>query len=264
MLKSNYEGQSVEQALQQGLKDLNVQEQQVRIDVINEGKKGIFGFMKQDARIELTIIDPELKEFNSIEDLRNRNQQNEQQTQDLDEDTESNNITEDNENTVSEDNSNHSQNEKKNALNDIADQTLEYILNIIKEMNINVEGSYKIKSNTLYIDMSSDQASYIIGKRGQVLNALQTVGQNYMHQYIKGYYTLILDIESYRAKRKETLEQLAINMAKKAKQTKRLVKLEPMYNFERKIMHQALSKVEDIETYSEGREPHRYLVIKNK
>ena len=63
MLKSNYEGQSVEQALQQGLKDLNVQEQQVRIDVINEGKKGIFGFMKQDARIELTIIDPELKEF---------------------------------------------------------------------------------------------------------------------------------------------------------------------------------------------------------
>src|SRR5699024_5562980 len=118
--------------------DLNVQEQQVRIDVINEGKKGIFGFMKQDARIELTIIDPELKEFNSIEDLRNRNQQNEQQTQDLDEDTESNNIT--------EDNSNHSQNEKKNALNDIADQTLEYILNIIKEMNINVEGSYKIKS----------------------------------------------------------------------------------------------------------------------
>ena len=174
------------------------------------------------------------------------------------------NITEDNENTVSEDNSNHSQNEKKNALNDIADQTLEYILNIIKEMNINVEGSYKIKSNTLYIDMSSDQASYIIGKRGQVLNALQTVGQNYMHQYIKGYYTLILDIESYRAKRKETLEQLAINMAKKAKQTKRPVKLEPMYNFERKIMHQALSKVEDIETYSEGREPHRYLVIKNK
>lgn len=256
MLKSNYEGQSVEQALQQGLKDLNVQEQQVRIDVINESKKGIFGFMKQDARIELTIIDPELKEFNSIEDLRNRNQQNEQQTRDLDEDTESNNIT--------EDNSNHSQNEKKNALNDIADQTLEYILNIIKEMNINVEGSYKIKSNTLYIDMSSDQASYIIGKRGQVLNALQTVGQNYMHQYIKGYYTLILDIESYRAKRKETLEQLAINMAKKAKQTKRPVKLEPMYNFERKIMHQALSKVEDIETYSEGREPHRYLVIKNK
>src|SRR5699024_6662317 len=140
--------------------------------------------------------------------------------------TESNNITEDNENTVSEDNSNHSQNEKKNALNDIADQTLGYILNIIKEMNINVEGSYKIKSNTLYIDMSSDQASYIIGKIKQVLNALQTVIQNYMHQYNKENYTLILDIESYRAKRKETLEQLAINMAKKAKQTKRPVKLE--------------------------------------
>ena len=81
---------------------------------------------------------------------------------------------------------------------------------------------------------------------------------------LKGYYTLILDIESYREKRKETLEKLAVNMAKKATQTKRPVKLEPMPNFERKIMHQAVSKIENIETYSEGREPHRYLVIKNK
>lgn len=270
MLKSRYEGQSVEQALQQGLEDLNVQEQQVRIDVIKEGKKGIFGFMKQDAHIELTIIDPELKQFESIEALKCRHQQHEEVDEPISDEThhEEAIIIEENNNDEndiqSEEDIREHNNQKKDSLNEVAQDTLTYVLNIIREMNIDVDGSYEIKSNTIYINMTSNNAAYIIGKRGQILNALQTVGQNYMHQFVKGYYALILDIESYREKRKETLEQLAINMAKKATQTKKPVKLEPMPNFERKIMHQAVSKIENIETYSEGREPHRYLVIKNK
>lgn len=80
----------------------------------------------------------------------------------------------------------------------MAQNTLDYVLNIIREMDIDVDGSYEIKSNTIYINMTSNNAAYIIGKRGQILNALQIVGQNYMHQFVKGYYTLILDIESYR------------------------------------------------------------------
>lgn len=265
MLKSRYEGQSVEQALQQGLEDLNVQEQQVRIDVINEGKKGIFGFMKQDAQIELTVIDPELKQFESIEALKNRHASVEEDNSPItDEVTHQEDTIIEEKDIQSETVIREDRNQKKDSLNEVAQNTLDYVLNIIREMNIDVDGSYEIKSNTIYINMTSNNAAYIIGKRGQILNALQIVGQNYMHQFVKGYYTLILDIESYREKRKETLEKLALNMAKKATQTKRSVKLEPMPNFERKIMHQAVSKIENIETYSEGREPHRYLVIKNK
>lgn len=265
MLKSRYEGQSVEQALQQGLEDLNVQEQQVRIDVINEGKKGIFGFMKQDAQIELTVIDPELKQFESIEALKNRHASVEEDNSSIkDEVTHQEDTIIEEKDIQSETGIREDRNQKKDSLNGVAQNTLDYVLNIIREMNIDVDGSYEIKSNTIYINMTSNNAAYIIGKRGQILNALQIVGQNYMHQFVKGYYTLILDIESYREKRKETLEKLALNMAKKATQTKRPVKLEPMPNFERKIMHQAVSKIENIETYSEGREPHRYLVIKNK
>ncbi|UXU83863.1 protein jag [Mammaliicoccus sciuri] len=265
MLKSRYEGQSVEQALQQGLEDLNVQEQQVRIDVINEGKKGIFGFMKQDAQIELTVIDPELKQFESIEALKNRHASVEEDNSPItDEVTQQEDTIIEEKGIQSETGIREDRNQKKDSLNKVAQNTLDYVLNIIREMNIDVDGSYEIKSNTIYINMTSNNAAYIIGKRGQILNALQIVGQNYMHQFVKGYYTLILDIESYREKRKETLEKLAVNMAKKATQTKRPVKLEPMPNFERKIMHQAVSKIENIETYSEGREPHRYLVIKNK
>ncbi|WP_239740202.1 RNA-binding cell elongation regulator Jag/EloR [Mammaliicoccus sp. P-M59] len=265
MLKSRYEGQSVEQALQQGLEDLNVQEQQVRIDVINEGKKGIFGFMKQDAQIELTVIDPELKQFESIEALKNRHASVEEDNSSItDEVTHQEDTIIEEKDIQSETGIREDRNQKKDSLNEVAQNTLDYVLNIIREMNIDVDGSYEIKSNTIYINMTSNNAAYIIGKRGQILNALQIVGQNYMHQFVKGYYTLILDIESYREKRKETLEKLAFNMAKKATQTKRPVKLEPMPNFERKIMHQAVSKIENIETYSEGREPHRYLVIKNK
>ncbi|WP_323703557.1 RNA-binding cell elongation regulator Jag/EloR [Mammaliicoccus sp. Dog046] len=269
MLKSRYEGQSVEQALQQGLEDLNVQEKQVRIDVINEGRKGVFGFMKQDAQIELTVIDPELKQFESIEALKERHQEAQSENiNNVNSKTEApaqvtkQETTQDDIQTEDEENQQRLQ--KKDSLNEVANRTLEYVLNIIKEMDIDVDGSYEIKSNTIYINMTSSKAAFIIGKRGQILNALQVVGQNYMHQFVKGYYSLILDIESYREKRKETLEQLAQNMAKKAIQTKRPVKLEPMPNFERKIMHQAVSKIENIETYSEGREPHRYLVIKYK
>nr|WP_263314453.1 RNA-binding cell elongation regulator Jag/EloR [Mammaliicoccus sp. Marseille-Q6498] len=262
MLKSRYEGQSVEQALQQGLEELNVQERQVRIDVINEGKKGIFGFMKQDAIIELTIIDPELKQFDSIQALKNRYQHDEPQVTTANLERQPENITEDQNHTHEQ--LSEPENHKKESLNEVANDTLQYVLKIIREMNIDVDGTVEIKSNTIYINMTSNNAAYIIGKRGQILNALQIVGQNYMHQFVKGYYTLILDIESYREKRKETLEQLAINMAKKAEKTNRPIKLEPMPNFERKIMHQALSKLENIDTYSEGREPHRYLVIKNK
>ncbi len=265
MLKSRYEGQSVEQAIQQGLEDLNVQEQQVRIDVINEGKKGIFGFMKQDAQIELTVIDPELKQFESIEALKNRHASVEEDNSPItDEVTHQEDTIIEEKDIQSETGIREDRNQKKDSLNEVAQNTLDYVLNIIGEMDIDVDGSYEIKSNTIYINMTSNNAAYIIGKRGQILNALQIVGQNYMHQFVKGYYTLILDIESYREKRKETLEKLAVNMAKKATQTKRPVKLEPMPNFERKIMHQAVSKIENIETYSEGREPHRYLVIKNK
>lgn len=265
MLKSRYEGQSVEHALQQGLEDLNVQEQQVRIDVINEGKKGIFGFMKQDAQIELTVIDPELKQFESIEALKNRHASVEEDNSPItDEVTHQEDTIIEEKDIQSETGIREDRNQNKDSLNEVAQNTLDYVLNIIREMNIDVDGSYEIKSNTIYINMTSNNAAYIIGKRGQILNALQIVGQNYMHQFVKGYYTLILDIESYREKRKETLEKLALNMAKKATQTKRPVKLEPMPNFERKIMHQAVSKIENIETYSEGREPQRYLVIKNK
>ena len=67
----------------------------------------------------------------------------------------------------------------------MAQNTLDYVLNIIREMDIDVDASYEIKSNTIYINMTSNNAAYIIGKRGQILNALQIVGQNYMHQFVK-------------------------------------------------------------------------------
>ena len=90
------------------------------------------------------------------------------------------------------------------------------------------------------------------------------LAQNYFNSIYRSYGQVIIDVGDYRAKRKETLEILALNMADKVRRTEERVKLEPMPNFERKIMHNALSREPGIETYSEGKEPNRYLVITKK
>ena len=73
-----------------------------------------------------------------------------------------------------------------------------------------------------------------------------------------------LDTADYRKRRKQTLEQLAVNLAKKAKKTKRNVSLEPMNPYERRIIHGALQNDPNVKTYSEGNEPFRYVVISPK
>ena len=131
-------------------------------------------------------------------------------------------------------------------------------------MNIENAATYKIDNNRAYIELESDLAAKLIGKRGQTLNALQEIAQNYLNTIYRSYGMIILDVENYREKRRETLENLAVNMAKKAVRTNQPVKLEPMPSFERKIMHNVLSGRDDINTYSEGSEPNRYLVIEKK
>lgn len=235
MLEQSFVDVTVEAAIQQGLNSLNVTEDQVKIEVIQLGKKGLFGFGRRDAEVKLTVIDPLLKkqveEFVVVEPVEEV--QSEKQM-------------------------------AKHRLSDSALATSQYIESIIHEMGLAAETIIEMKGNEVLITIESAQAARIIGKRGQTLNALQTLAQVYIQNVHRSFVTVTLNIEHYREKRKETLETLALNMADKARRTKETVKFEPMPNYERKIMHQILAKMNDVETYSEGREPHRYLVIKSK
>ena len=111
---------------------------------------------------------------------------------------------------------------------------------------------------------TEENTSLIIGKRGSTLNSLQFLVNNYAKKFSSHFFRIEVDCDDYRESRKKTLEELALNLAKKSKKTGRPVELEPMTSVERKIIHNALTGIKNVETESRGDEPYRYLVITAK
>ncbi len=127
------------------------------------------------------------------------------------------------------------------------------------KMNVSIETSLKEKQ--LAIELSGDEMGILIGKRGQTLDSIQYLVSLVVNKGNSPYVSILLDTENYRQRRKETLESLAYNLAKKVKQTKRNVVLEPMNPYERRIIHSTLQNDRYVTTYSEGEEPYRNVVI---
>ncbi len=111
---------------------------------------------------------------------------------------------------------------------------------------------------------TEENTSLIIGKRGVTLNSLQFLVNNFAKKFSSHYFRIEVDCDDYRENRKKTLEDLALNLAKKSKKIGKPVELEPMTSIERKIIHNALTGIKNVETESRGEEPHRYLVITAK
>ena len=101
----------------------------------------------------------------------------------------------------------------------------------------------------------------LIGKRGQTLDSLQYLTSLVVNKNQNAYVRVKLDTENYRSRRKDTLENLAKNIAFKVKKTRKPVSLEPMNPYERRIIHSALQSNKFVETYSEGNEPYRHVVV---
>jgi len=130
-----------------------------------------------------------------------------------------------------------------------------------KAMGMEIALETELKDKQLQIDMSGTHMGVLIGKRGQTLDSLQYLTNLVVNKGDASYVAVTLDAENYRQRRKETLESLAINIAKKVKQTKRSVKLEPMSPYERRIIHSVLQNDKYVSTYSEGEDPCRNVVI---
>lgn len=196
-------GQTVEDAVQSALRQLNTTEDQVNIDIIDEGKKGVFGiFGAKRAFVKVVISE------------------------------------------------------------DPIDKAADYLKQIT---TIFTDGVEVIKSNegkTINFELSGEKIAMLIGKRGQTLNALQHLVQVMLNRTARDRFRVVVDAEGYRNRRRVTLEQLAARLADKAIKIKNNVSLEPMPSYERKIIHSALQNNNQIETYSDGSEPNRYVVIK--
>lgn len=128
-------------------------------------------------------------------------------------------------------------------------------------MEVHIETTYDEEEKVLSIDLSGEEMGILIGKRGNTLDSLQYLVSLVVNSNSDTYVKVKLDTENYRERRKETLENLANNLAHKVKRVHKPVYLEPMNPYERRIIHSALQKDEYVETHSEGEEPYRKVVI---
>jgi spoIIIJ-associated protein len=194
--------QTVEEAVDLALAQLNVSKERAEIIVVDEGKKGFLGIF--GARP--AVVKAKLR-YNPIEEAE------------------------------------------------------KFLKSVIEKMGIQADIQKIENDKNVEFILSGERIALLIGKHGQTLNSLQLLAQLVANRHSEHYIHITVDAENYRARRKETLTQLAQKLADKAIKTGKEVKLEPLPAYERKIIHAALAEREGIKTYSVGTEPHRYIVI---
>lgn len=145
----------------------------------------------------------------------------------------------------------------------IDENVVEFLSSIFDAMKMEVEILVAVneEEHIIEVELKGDDMGILIGKRGQTLDSLQYLTNLAINKHSDEYYKVKIDTEDYRKRRKETLENLAKNIAYKVKRTKRLVSLEPMNPFERRIIHSALQNDRYVTTHSEGDEPYRHVVV---
>lgn len=148
---------------------------------------------------------------------------------------------------------------------DYIEEAENFIRNILNCMDIKAKIDIQEENDTIKINLSGDKMGVIIGYRGETLDSIQylvSLVVNKTHEF--PHKRVILDTESYRNKREETLKGVAIKTANKVKKTQKAFKLEPMNPYERRIIHAALQGNSFVNTYSEGDEPFRRVVVELK
>ncbi|WP_048601631.1 RNA-binding cell elongation regulator Jag/EloR [Rubeoparvulum massiliense] len=148
---------------------------------------------------------------------------------------------------------------------DPTEQAIQFLNNVVPLMGgKNLQFQARNEEGQTIIELQGDGLGLVIGRHGQTLDSLQFLLNIAVNRMVKESVHFILDAENYRAKRKETLERLALQSADRVIRSGKPLRLEAMKAYERKIIHTALQDSDEVETMSEGTEPNRYVMIKKK
>ena len=142
----------------------------------------------------------------------------------------------------------------------ICEKFLQEVLQAMGMGEVNIVSSID-EEGALAIEMNGENMGILIGKRGQTLDSLQYLTNRVANKSQDGYVRVKLDTEDYRKRRKQTLENLAKNIAYKVKRSRKPISLEPMNPYERRIIHSALQADDRVSTHSEGEGPYRRVVV---
>lgn len=278
-----YVAGTVDEAIKNGLADLGLKEEDVKIEVLEGGSAGIFGLFKKEARVKLSPLDSEFKKEDKPkveekevievktevkEEVKEQKQEEKVVVKEEKETPVDEKTTEVKEETVVEKEEVKEQRPKReDYIVKNQDKIVSYLQNIVIAMgypDATVDFSEDGNRHFTLNIKTEENTSLIIGKRGSTLNSLQFLVNNYAKKFSSHFFRIEVDCDDYRESRKKTLEELALNLAKKSKKTGRPVELEPMTSVERKIIHNALTGIKNVETESRGDEPYRYLVVTAK
>lgn len=129
------------------------------------------------------------------------------------------------------------------------------------DLSVDIQIDYDEQNRNMNIELKGNEMGILIGKRGQTLDSVQYLASLVANRESDEYVRVKVDTENYRKRRKETLENLAKNIAFKVKKTRKPVYLEPMNPYERRVIHSVLQNDRYVETHSEGEEPYRKVVV---
>lgn len=238
-MKSRFEGKTVEDAIIKAETALGMSREHFAVDVINEDTKGFLGIGAKDAVIEVTY--DEAQECHcGCEDHEHGH----------------------------EDHHNHEEHEDYDHVNGDDAEHIIILKNFLDEFFrlFEVKASYKIDESDEMIKVlidgeSSDETSKLIGKKGAVLDSLNTIAQIQLNKSLAEFKRLYIDVGDYRKKRQEKVRELAIQGCERARKYGTKVSLEYMTSYDRRIVHETLAGIEGVKTFSEGNEPHRRVCI---
>jgi len=260
---------SVDEAINQGLKELGLARDQVEIEILDEGSKGLFGLGNRQARVRLTLknqgqdikpnnVAPASPPASQPVELEQDLEEEEEEEDDFDSDFE------DEEDDVFDDGTDYSSDLEN--VSAIAKATVSELLEKMNLPRVSVKATIlhpedELDRPGIHINILGDDLSILIGKQAETLNALQYITRLIVGKEVGRGVNLIVDVEGYRTRREQNLRNLARRMASQAVKTGRKQMLEPMPANERRIIHLELRDNQDVSTESVGEEPRRKVTI---
>jgi spoIIIJ-associated protein len=255
---------SPEEAIEEGLQELGLSEEDVQIEILDEGSKGLFGIGSRQSRVKLTVLTPsEVDEHTiSTESLQDRVAL-EDGTQPVELEPTSDTISLREKPATDEDDVSTSSQETEAV--DIAAQTVQELLekmSIKAEVSASLGFGQEIRGRTpICVDINGNDLSILIGRQAETLNALQYITSLIVGKELNKSIPIIVDVEGYRKRREKQLRGLARRMAEQAVNTGRKQLLEPMPANERRLIHIELRDNPNVITESVGEDPRRKVTI---
>ena len=255
MSAREFTGKTINDALTQATVELGVTSDQLIYDVIEKGSSGLFGIGSKEAVISVRLKSEIEEEEAAIEEVVS-----EPEVPVAEEEPEADKpVVEKTEDKKPEKKEFAKVSDPEAAMKAVKD-FLQDVFDAM-EISVNITTVYSEADNTISVDLAGPEMGIIIGKRGSTLDSLQYLTNLALNRKVDEYTRVKIDTEDYRRRRKDTLENLAKNMAYKVKRNKRPVSLESMNPYERRVIHYALQNDEYVTTHSEGEEPYRHVVI---